>query len=479
MTRVERIGGATLHLGDCREVMAGMEPCSVDAVVTDPPYHLTSGKAGGSGPKSLNPRSPAGRSRIGTGFMGKAWDGGDIAFRVELWAECLRVLKPGGYLVAFGGSRTYHQLACAVEDAGFVLHPMFGWLRSQGFPKAVNVSKAMDKEAGAERATIKTPYGGNEWYRNGGQNTRPWMEKARLVGFHEHADNEPITDAAPEWSGFYYGRQSLAPSLEPAVMAQKPFDGRALDSIRRWGVGALDIDGNRTPPASDADIEAQRSVVRFNRSHSNGEVSGVSLNASKDGSLNRRDRTQFDPTKGRWPSQIAHDGSPAVLAEFAKEGVRQSGTGAVRRTLTARSLFNLARQEIGTPQKGHADSGTVARYFTCCPWEEGEAPWLYEPKVSTEERAGCTHPTMKPVRLMEHLIRLTTREAGLVLDPFAGSGTTLLAALRTKRRAIGIELEPEHFEQAIARLRGAKLERRPAAQAPADLGPLFAAGESA
>jgi site-specific DNA-methyltransferase (adenine-specific) len=437
---IQRIGRAELHLGDCREVLRGLAPCSVDALVTDPPYHLT--QLGGD-----------------RGFMGKTWDGGDVAFRSETWAECLRILKPGGYLFAFGGSRTYHRLACAIEDAGFVLHPMFGWLSSQGFPKAVNVSKALDREAGAEREVIAIGKPVKRMIPGADQDaTGSWIKDNGRTFTPE--TTAPATDVAREWSGYYYGRQSLSPSLEPCCMAQRPFEGRALDSIAKWGVGALDVDNNRTTGA-DQPLTFDRSPRSVSRE-----------NWRTGGSTNGR-----PSSTGRWPSQIAHDGSPAVMAEFAKDGEKTSGKDAVRRSPQVRNIYGAGDEPIGTPQSWFGDSGSIARYFTCCPWEEGEAPWLYEPKTSSEERAGCTHPTMKPVRLMEHLIKLCTREGDLVLDPFAGSGTTLLAAMRTKRRAIGIEVEAAHFDQALARLRGEKLERRPAAQHEPDLGPLFGADE--
>src|SRR3990167_11265513 len=141
---------------DCREGMAAMDACSVDAIVTDPPYHLTTGKKGGTGEASVNLESPYGRARITTGFMGKAWDGGDIAHDTAVWIAALRVAKPGASLLAFGGTRTFHRLAVAIEDAGWEIRDTVMWVYGSGFPKSLDVSKAIDKAAGAERALTRS-----------------------------------------------------------------------------------------------------------------------------------------------------------------------------------------------------------------------------------------------------------------------------------------------------------------------------------
>jgi len=190
-------------LGDCRERMAEMEENSIDAIVCDPPYEL--------------------------GFMGMKWDGSGIAYDQEVWRQAWRVLKPGGYLLAFGGTRSYHRLACAIEDAGFVLHPMIGWCYGSGFPKATNLSKMLDKAAGAERKVIGEPT------RHGGGDSQI------MKGDYDPPITAPATDAARQWDGWYYGRQSLKPALEPICVAQKPPEGRMVDNVRKWGCGAVDM----------------------------------------------------------------------------------------------------------------------------------------------------------------------------------------------------------------------------------------------
>lgn len=189
----------TLHLGDCIEAMRQMLDSSVDSIVTDPPYHLTTGKKGGCGQASVNLDSPHGRARIGTGFMGMSWDGGDVAMRVETWAECLRILKPGGHLLAFSGSRTYHRMACAIEDAGFELRDQIMWIYGSGFPKSMNIGEGLGT--------------------------------------------------------------ALKPAHEPICVARKPFKGTVAANVLKHGTGALNIDGCRvasdeTTSADEAEAQA-------------------------------------------------------------------------------------------------------------------------------------------------------------------------------------------------------------------------------
>lgn len=190
--------------GDCRATLPTLDADSVDAVVTDPPYHLTTGKKGGTGIASLNLNSPAGRARISTGFMGKEWDGGDIAFRPELWAEVLRVLKPGGHVAAFGASRGYHRMACAIEDAGFEIRDSLMWVYGTGFPKSHSMREIDRPELGT----------------------------------------------------------ALKPAFEPIVLARKPLSEKTVAAnVLRWGTGALNIDGCRVE-ATDSQLAEKYASVQ-------------------------------------------------------------------------------------------------------------------------------------------------------------------------------------------------------------------------
>jgi hypothetical protein len=216
MNKPEKIGGgAVLYCGDSREVLKQIPDNSIDSIVTDPPYALVSivkrfGKEGSAEVKS-------GKSgvykRASAGFMGKQWDTGETAFAIEFWQECLRILKPGGHVVAFGGTRSYHRLACAVEDAGFEIRDMLSWIYGSGFPKSYDVSKGLDKSAGVKRKILSE----RPAFGIGGNGV--------LGGHAEGAtfkiDDGPITDEAKEWDGF---GTALKPAFEPIVLARKPLD---------------------------------------------------------------------------------------------------------------------------------------------------------------------------------------------------------------------------------------------------------------
>ena len=211
-------GRVTLYAGDCLDVVKTLPDNSVDACVTDPPYALTQGKKGGSGVKSLNVKSPAGRSRVTTGFMGKAWDTGATAFAVEFWAEVLRVLKPGAHVVAFGGTRSYHRLACAIEDAGFEIRDQIGWCYGSGFPKSHDVSKAIDRASGAKREVV-----GDSPFASRKPNGSAGVNSVGLSASPGAIVTAPATDEARAWQGW---GTALKPAWEPICLARKPLDTR-------------------------------------------------------------------------------------------------------------------------------------------------------------------------------------------------------------------------------------------------------------
>ncbi len=356
--RAGEIDDCELYLGDCLEVLPGIDPDSFDSCVTDPPYHLTANKKGGSGDASVNLDSPYGRSRIGTGSMGKKWDGGDVAFRVETWQAVYRVMKPGAYLVAFGGTRTQHRMVCAIEDAGFEIRDGLIWAYGSGFPKSLNVG-------------AKT--------------------------------------GASQWQGW---GTALKPAFEPIVLARKPLSEKTVASnALRHGTGAINVDGCRV--ATNPDVDDKRlggkgtwSSAKMAKNVYEGGYAGERVGSSE---------------LGRFPPNLSHDGSPEVLAAFARFGEKASGT--------------------------------AARFFPALGYGADDLAFHYSGKATKADRAGSNHPTVKPIALMRWLCRLITPPGGRVLDPFAGSGTTLAAALREGFLPTGIELEAEHHADIVARLK--------------------------
>jgi hypothetical protein len=387
------VGGMILQ-GSCLERLREMEENSVDSIVTDPPYEL--------------------------GFMGKAWDSTGIAYSVSMWRECLRVLKPGGHLLSFGGSRTYHRMACAIEDAGFEIRDQIMWIYSQGFPKSMDVSKAIDKAAGAEREVVGVAAGmgkqNPEW--NGTAQGR-----AENSFKPEYSLTAPSTDAAKQWSGW---GTALKPAHEPICVARKPLIGTVAANVQQHGTGALNIDGCRVELNGDYKCKA------------NGRPSQTGLDDNYDpANANRPD------TVGRWPANVIHDGSEEVVSLFPQTS---SGTGAVKRVSAAEnegnrgSALGAESRPAGTEMICYGDSGSAARFFYCA-------------KTSKSERGlGNIHPTVKPLVLMRYLCRIVTPPGGVVLDPFTGSGTTGIAAMREGFGFIGIELKPEYASIANARL---------------------------
>lgn len=458
--------GWTLHHAECVERMRAMSPDTVDAIVTDPPYHLTSIKARyGTNETRARNRSDA-MARLAGGFMGKAWDGGDVAFRVETWQAAYRVLKPGGYLMAFASSRGYHRMAVAIEDAGFITHPMIGWAYGSGFPKATDASRMIDQALGAKggRGAVKPGrenYVGKDNRRSmretgtlaqDGGFSRPWMNDPESVqdGHYEYA---PVTPEAEQWQGWYYGGQARKPALEPIYVGQKPFSERngALN-ILRWGVGAVNIDGCRV---ETTDNYAENRVIQ-------------GLSSARTSYDPRNQPSTFEPNElGRWPANLIHDGSPEVLALFPDapgqlaDVSRKGGTktrnvyGAIPRegepSQDRRYTDEGATNFAPLPGARRNDTGSAARFFECY-------PITYHPKANAQDRLGSRHPTVKPLRLIRSYVRHVCPPGGIVLDPFAGTGTTLRAAVLEDRRAIGIEADAASVVDTVWRMRHAQSE---------------------
>lgn len=332
--------GVRLFHADCLAVLRELPDASVDSVVTDPPYEL--------------------------GFMGKSWDNSGIAYSVELWSECLRVLKPGGHVLAFGGSRTWHRLACAIEDAGFDIRDSIAWLYGSGFPKSLDVSKAIDKAAGAERDDVYAdaePNVKNEIYGKG--------LGVALV------ERRPATADAQKWQGW---GTALKPAHEPIVVARKPLEGTVAANVLAHGVGGLNIDGCRI--GDD---------VRTNQPGSTKPRIAMSGGW--------RDDAEAITVSGRWPANVVLDELAALVLD--------------------------------------------------------ESRFFYVAKASKRERPrvdGVAHPTVKPLSLMRWLVRLVTPPNGVVLEPFAGSGTTIEAAMLEGMQIVACEMTDDYLPLILERV---------------------------
>lgn len=468
----------TLHHGDCLAVMAEMPDASVDAIVTDPPY--------------------------GLGFMGREWD--DLPPGLPWAQECLRVLKPGGHLLAFGGSRTWHRLAVAVEDAGFEVRDSIAWLYGSGFPKSLDVGKAIDKaradkpewqavgrwlkkyrEAGAFATRIQfAPYI-LEGHRNAASAAANlsnwenglslptwdrWVQLRKLLAMPDDMDalvwrlngrkgtpgeawsqrevtgqyaaginrgdsgvrgvtgggdrrDQAATDAARQWHGW---GTALKPAFEPIVVGRKPLADTVAANVQQHGTGALNIDGCRVAgPKPDT-------------------TRGASVKASSmAGPLGGQGRITDDGA-GRWPTNVVLDGSQADVLD-AQTGVLTSGLfKGTRNADKLRNAYGAFKGDADREVETYGDSGGGSRFFPT---------FRYEAKAPTAERPnvdGVAHPTVKPLALMRWLVRLVTPPGGLVLDPFAGSGTTAEACIHEHLRCITVEREATYLPLIVARL---------------------------
>lgn len=422
--------------GDCLEVMARLkaEGVLIDAVVTDPPYHLTSmvKRWGNANPERELAAQADGaenaRNRLSRGFMGKTWDGGDIAHRPETWRLVFDLMKPGAHLVAFAGTRTYHRMVCAIEDAGFEIRDMIGWLYGSGFPKSHNISKAIDRAAGAEREVVGTRRAHD--IRSGNL-----MEASQGEGrgTMEYAYTAPGTAAAAAAAGW---GTALKPAQEPIVLARKPLAGTVAENFIANGTGALNIDACRVEYASEADKAAAAAAAAEQRSRQSADRSFEGWGMQQQ-ELRAADYIGGPAGLGRWPANMIHDGSDEVVAAFPEsDGAQRNVRGTEPSSVTA-GIFGKFNRRVAADARG--DSGSAARFF-------------YSAKADADDRLGSKHPTVKPIDLMAYLVRLVTPPGGLVLDPFAGTGTTGIASLREGARAILIEREAEYVADIRARV---------------------------
>jgi DNA modification methylase len=426
-----------LRNGDCVEIMRSLPANSVDSIVTDPPYEL--------------------------GFMGKSWDSTGIAYSVRMWDEALRVLKPGGHLLAFSGSRTYHRMACAIEDAGFEIRDQIMWVYGSGFPKSLDVSKAIDKQAGVERevvGSIKTNVG-----MQGGNFTAGSQTGSVNV-------TTPTTDKAKQWAGW---GTALKPAHEPIVMARKPLIGTVAANVIIHGTGALNIDESRIGTE-----QTTTTIKDLSQAHGNqfGKV-GISYPSMGE---------KLNPV-GRWPANFIHDGSDEVVELFPHTG-KSTGGRIGKKSMGDVTNVPAGEYEAGDP--GYGDSGSAARFFYCAKASKkdrnaglddfagketgakgnGLARTYATCGASTLQGCKCPdrtyvnprranhHPTVKPTDLMRYLVKLITPPNGTVLDPFTGSGSTGKAAMLEGFNFIGCELDPDYIAIANARIKHALEEQQ-------------------
>ena len=464
----------TLYHGDNREILAALPSASLDACVTDPPYELA--------------------------FMGRKWDASGIAYDKWLWAEVWRVLKPGGHLLAFGGTRTWHRLACAIEDAGFEVRDSIAWMYGSGFPKSLDVSKAIDKRGGTHaefdlfRDDVKAAMERNgvsrrqlqdalgnfmlsHYLTSGSQPAVPNLRDYQIIRdtvglgdkwderFRAEADREvigskssgldkgsgasvdfqgskgrnsdgliditaPATDAARQWQGW---GTALKPAFEPVVVARKPLIGTVAENVLAHGTGALNVDGCRIG-MTDADRQRVdgRTWVGRNQHKDGKEVYG-------DYATDGTDQAMQSHPAGRWPANVILDESQAAELD------RQSGmtsSNRIETSPTTEAADGWGNMGSNRGPRGHSDAGGASRFF-------------YTAKANSSERPrvdGIAHPTVKPLDLMRYLVRLVTPPGGTVLEPFAGSGTTLEACIVEGFKCVGIEITDEYLPLIMQRL---------------------------
>lgn len=570
--------------GDCLDALRALavEGAQFDACVTDPPYHLTSivKRFGGANAAPAQFGTDGVYARASAGFMGKQWDGGDIAFRPETWRLVYDVLAPGAYLLCFGGTRTFHRVACAIEDAGFEIRDCVMWMYGSGFPKSHNLDGdwvgwgsalkpawepvlvcakpltvtqhiAICIEAITELMMERFVWSGwiahdvaqsfsdilaksNEVARSvlddakmrslasiglascaANHFTYNWLE---LKDWKETKEHFVLSHVKPHGSGGARPGQTtltgeaagiltritgiytsvmlentsenivsswrsisddllsaanrfttetaiklttalrtlscsllpntiedtgcLRPNWEPVIVARKPLIGTIAENVLRHGTGAMNIDACRVPVDPDTDASQLRTMQRGQRTEDTaGQVWGLSKNGP--------DAPQVVRPDGRWPANVIHDGSDEVMEAFAVFGEKTSGKPGVRRKPHETHSMSGRLALSGQPETGVGDSGSAARFFYCA-------------KATKTDRADSKHPTVKPIALLRYLTRLVTPPGGAVLDPFAGSGTTLQAAAEEGFLSLGIEREADYCADIRRRMQAVTPKRHAA-----------------
>ena len=434
----------TLYHGKMEEVLKEIEENSIDSIITDPPYDLTSitKRFGSENASPCKEGVDGSFARLSKGFMGKTWDGTGIAFKKETWEECLRVLKPGGYLLAFGGTRTFHRMAVAIEDAGFEIRDVIMWLYGSGFPKSHSVALDIDKKLGC----------GNRGHRIAvASRTHP--DGTIEPNGEMLEEYEPRTELGKQWKGW---GTALKPAYEPIIVARKPLCGSVADNIMTYGVGAINIDECRVGDEFRT------------------QFSGRGLSQSTVYNSFNQENAHWETVLGRFHANIITDGSEEVASGMPYT----KSTGGLPNYEISNATPIV---DFGVSQKSgfhFEDEGSAMRYFYCAKASKQDRDEGLDEFIEEQTTDGCirsniesarifgansalrknTHPTVKPTDLMKYLIRLVTPTGGVVLDPFNGSGSTGKACMFENREHnkgyyyIGIEMTDEYLPIAKARI---------------------------
>jgi site-specific DNA-methyltransferase (adenine-specific) len=407
-----------IHVGNNLDILPTLPDNSVDSIVTDPPYEL--------------------------GFMGKKWDSTGIAYSVELWSECLRVLKPGGHLLAFSGSRTYHRMTVAIEDAGFEIRDMISWISNKTFPKSLNISKAIDKAAGAEREVIGVNQNVVRDSKVAGGSDFGGFSKANAEV------TASATEEAKKWEGW---GTALKPTVEPIVMARKPVKGTVANNVLTYGTGGLNIDASRIGTDTITINTFDNGAKPF------GDAVGEPFTSRQQ--------------EGRWPANVILDEDAAEILDDQSGQTNSKASNRGEINIGKMAGYGDAEKKTmaGTERlRGHNDSGGASRFFYVAKaskrdrnegldelpngyWElQGHQGNKAEDGISNKSGTGTVagfsknyHPTVKPTSLMNYLIKLVTPPGGTVLDPFTGSGSTGKAAILDGFDFVGIEMTEEYL----------------------------------
>jgi site-specific DNA-methyltransferase (adenine-specific) len=433
----------TLTVDDMREALARMEPDSIDACLTDPPYEL--------------------------GFMGKAWDSTGVAFDPDTWRAVYRVLKPGAHLLAFGGTRTVHRIACAIEDAGFQIRDQLAWMYGSGFPKSLDVSKALDKAAGAEGGKGPLKRGGERLLNQAPGGKRDgeglWGDESGRSA-HTYV---PATDDAKRYQGC---GTALKPAQEPIILARKPLVGTVAENVLAYGTGGLNIDGCRIETEDSLSGGAYTGKERKRDDYHPTDTAPGAMPLSR----LQSGFAKYKQPLGRWPSNVLLDEEAAALLDEQSGDVASNGGGRRSGALGGQGLGYGGATPDGGRSTQFRDKGGASRFFYVAKpsrkerdegldllpastggeatgRKEGSAGLRGPALVGANGGARNIHPTVKPIDLGRYLSVLITPPGGTVLDPFTGSAGLLCGALVAGFRCVGIEMDTPHAVIAHERLR--------------------------